>query len=664
MGCSTSKRKTVVLDVDNKRKAPDAKTNEDLKIFSFASSDLQRYASVSSSSCAADNKCERFSLKMARDLATVCRLSYLDSVFWASAKKGQGNTSEGLKGVSPIAKLWLGALAREGIVSRNPLQVHMLGSEFDTAWDNGKGTLIDGLISHTSSDTEGMLLLRPSLKEVIVVMRGTEGGGGGKQDRTTDLMFGKVKAYGGKVHKGILRAWRNVENAVLTTLQKIFQPANGSPSYNSLILCGHSLGGGLATLALASVLERFGDRVPKLQLYTYGGAVVGDPAFKRKLESTPGYSSIGIFRVVNGRDIIPTLGKKLGFVHVGKLVFINHHGLWIDPENLDTLQEKDLRESADSFLHHQMGNGYSKLLESFRSRCDLSWSGEPSGSRPEGLLSSSDIEEKLSQAWRIYLAADEEVLHKVKPEPVINPEGDAIEVLRVLSPNIKGLIKFMTDTQNFPGLTEEHVNLIIFEMFRLRRWFGSKTLDWHVFSMACFNLFFKGENTTSMMFYRKQARAFENFTTYDIDGDNFLYPARFTHFYENEHPGYDREELMRIFRQIDLDPDDTIHFSEYILLVSIQQFQAQERQTLPCPPAAGRAPPLPADQAPLLPIMGNAPRVVPQEGDMEKSVQDVSVQRECEPSPILPEFKDSEMSVKPDDAFSLVGVVPEAPMLA
>lgn len=103
---------------------------------------------------------------------------------------------------------------------------------------------------------------------------------------------------GGRVHQGFRRALRKAWDE----LERCLDGFHGEVYYT-----GHSLGGALATLA-ASLR-------PPTAAYTFGAPRVGDADFASTLVGC-------VYRVVNGRDVVPELPPSLeghGFVHGGEL---------------------------------------------------------------------------------------------------------------------------------------------------------------------------------------------------------------------------------------------------------------------------------------------------------------------------------------------------------
>ena len=103
---------------------------------------------------------------------------------------------------------------------------------------------------------------------------------------------------------------------ILKTVQ-----ANRKKNENVFVV-GHSLGGAMAVL-VAEALTNEG--IPVKELRTYGQPRVGNRRFRQHLEGC----DIGAYiRYVNNNDIVPKVPPSwLLFVHGGRLMYINHHGV-------------------------------------------------------------------------------------------------------------------------------------------------------------------------------------------------------------------------------------------------------------------------------------------------------------------------------------------------
>jgi len=153
----------------------------------------------------------------------------------------------------------------------------------------------DGAQCHIFNDSENL----------VIAFRGTEPNE--FSDVKADLLAFKRKAKTeGKVHLGfkieLRKLWSDI-SALIEKKKKL-----------QLWICGHSLGGAMATLC-ASRLE---DRSP--MLYTYGSPKVGGREFVDGCE-------IKHYRFCNNNDIVPSVPLWLmGYRHHGKLQYINYYG--------------------------------------------------------------------------------------------------------------------------------------------------------------------------------------------------------------------------------------------------------------------------------------------------------------------------------------------------
>jgi hypothetical protein len=127
-------------------------------------------------------------------------------------------------------------------------------------------------------------------------------------------------------HGGFLDAWDGVRAEILGLVDAAIPRAEeladigggAAPGRWRVALTGHSLGGGLATLAALDLALRpwAAARRPKLTLVNFGSPRVGNRAFARALdEHVP-----DAWRFVNGDDAVVSLPRLVGFCHCGHLV--------------------------------------------------------------------------------------------------------------------------------------------------------------------------------------------------------------------------------------------------------------------------------------------------------------------------------------------------------
>jgi triacylglycerol lipase len=151
-------------------------------------------------------------------------------------------------------------------------------------------------------------------KMIIIAFRGTEPEK--LEDWMTDADLDFVDGMGGQVHEGFNRALTYVYQDILAKIAE-FQ-TNGQ----SLWFTGHSLGGALATLAVAKL--RYENDKPIYGLYTFGQPRVGNRDFERTFN---GDFKPRAFRFVNNNDVVPRIPLRLmKYSHVGTFVYFDNEG--------------------------------------------------------------------------------------------------------------------------------------------------------------------------------------------------------------------------------------------------------------------------------------------------------------------------------------------------
>lgn len=156
---------------------------------------------------------------------------------------------------------------------------------------------IDGAQCHIVRNTKE--------KTMVLCFRGTE------PDEFSDIVadlraFPRKSTTDGWVHSGfrceIDKVWDEIVNTI-----KPFED-------HRLYICGHSLGGAMATIATARLKNQV------IALYTFGSPRVGTRSFVKSIFTKH-------FRVVNNNDIVTRVPPRFMFYrHHGELVYINHYG--------------------------------------------------------------------------------------------------------------------------------------------------------------------------------------------------------------------------------------------------------------------------------------------------------------------------------------------------
>ena len=140
---------------------------------------------------------------------------------------------------------------------------------------------------------------------IVVAFRGTEP----KEisDIKADLSVLKTWHRGaGKVHRGfMIEVWKLADELATHVYQ----------TEKQLYICGHSLGGAMATLYGTLCRPK---NAP--MLYSYGSPRCGNIDYRNRFE-------LQYTRIQNNNDVVPTIPPALmGFRHVGDSVYINHYG--------------------------------------------------------------------------------------------------------------------------------------------------------------------------------------------------------------------------------------------------------------------------------------------------------------------------------------------------
>lgn len=137
----------------------------------------------------------------------------------------------------------------------------------------------------------------------------------------------------GRVHTGFLRLYNQLTNQVRRTANQ----------FNSALPCfvtGHSLGGALATLAIADLAQTNRSLKDQLQLYSYGAPRVGNVPFAQFLSAI----APNCYRIINLTDIVPMVPpsnlREQQYSHVGQeWVFLDYAGGDVAASHTTTLYQ-------------------------------------------------------------------------------------------------------------------------------------------------------------------------------------------------------------------------------------------------------------------------------------------------------------------------------------
>ena len=132
---------------------------------------------------------------------------------------------------------------------------------------------------------------------------------------------------GGSAHHGFIVQFQELRGALMQWRERVGRLP--------LLISGHSLGAGLATLG-ATLLK-------PCTLVTLGSSRVGDADFVSLLSDIP------VHRFVNCCDVITRLPKMLGYAHVGPARYIDRNGTELASPNDDQIAA-DRRRARWSYL--------------------------------------------------------------------------------------------------------------------------------------------------------------------------------------------------------------------------------------------------------------------------------------------------------------------------
>jgi hypothetical protein len=163
----------------------------------------------------------------------------------------------------------------------------------------------------------------------------TEGEGGGLATAKR-LVAGAASADKVYVHAGFLRAWESVRSLVFSAVAAAITSSGDDTKPWRVLITGHSLGGALATLCTYELANPARLPLPNVKcpvdvaVYTYGAPRVGNVAFAlsfhsrieaaaeaaRKRGGDAAARGVGSWRLLNERDLVPTIPRLMGYAHV------------------------------------------------------------------------------------------------------------------------------------------------------------------------------------------------------------------------------------------------------------------------------------------------------------------------------------------------------------
>jgi Lipase (class 3) len=164
------------------------------------------------------------------------------------------------------------------------------------------------------------LMLQDGAGNVVIAIRGTEGISEWIHDAEFLQVTCPFLAGAGHTEDGFTAMYESLSTAVAAGSPTVVAalatlPFNPAPS--SVTICGHSLGGALATLLALDVAANTSFKDPTI--YTYASPRTGDPAFAGTFDQVVKNS----FRIANRLDLVPKLPLPPSYEHVLNLYDLN-----------------------------------------------------------------------------------------------------------------------------------------------------------------------------------------------------------------------------------------------------------------------------------------------------------------------------------------------------
>ncbi|KAJ5466799.1 hypothetical protein N7475_004551 [Penicillium sp. IBT 31633x] len=157
---------------------------------------------------------------------------------------------------------------------------------------------------HSDTGPTGYIALDHTRKLILLTFRGTVSKSDGDTDLDIHLTPVDELCTGCKVHRGFWRYWTSVSSQAISQLETV---TSSYPDYR-LSVVGHSLGGGVATLA-GTALRNKGFI---LDIWTFGGPKPGNKKLAEFITNQQAPDSV--YRATHASDPIPKVPLNLPFL--------------------------------------------------------------------------------------------------------------------------------------------------------------------------------------------------------------------------------------------------------------------------------------------------------------------------------------------------------------
>ena len=243
-------------------------------------------------------------------------------------------------------------MTKREVVYNASLAILAYSKQEQIKW-NEYGLELVSWIENKKSDTQGFVATRD--KAIYVVWRGSES----KKDFQNDASIDKVPFIedGEKVHIGFKYCWESVLDDTYIAIDDALENLQGETT--DIVVCGHSLGGAVATLYAHSIKKHYPHY--NVKCVTIGSPRVGNKTFKDNYDSY----EIDTLRVVHNNDLV-THTPYIGFQHVNYQLRLDTDGNVLKRDkSLDALWLYLKAIFSGKNIKDHMGDGYMEALQNW-----------------------------------------------------------------------------------------------------------------------------------------------------------------------------------------------------------------------------------------------------------------------------------------------------------
>lgn len=155
-----------------------------------------------------------------------------------------------------------------------------------------------------------------------------------------------------EVHNGFYTQYNYVKNNIMQYIIK-------NNTYNNIVICGHSLGGALATICSFDLCDNIYNN--NITCITFGSPRVGDKNFVKLYNN----NNISTHRIVINGDPVPKLPLNCNYIHICSSIYFKNKKIYIKPNKTYISIKRFLKYILDfdyNLYSHNIDN-YIKILD-------------------------------------------------------------------------------------------------------------------------------------------------------------------------------------------------------------------------------------------------------------------------------------------------------------